>query len=465
MFTETPTVLRQRLALDPQRPRYHFQPPANWMNDPNGLIQWQGEWHLFYQHNPYGPLWDKMHWGHAVSSDLIHWSDLPLALTPTPGGPDEAGCYSGCAIDHDGIPTFVYTGTRGAHNEIQTQCLASSDDGLLTWRKYAHNPVLSEVPPVAGQTQDFRDPFVWREEEAWYMVLGSRIQDVGGAIFLYCSQDLINWEYLHPLLIGDIKRNGVVWECPNFFKLDDRWVLIISVYTLERVNKVIYFVGNYENHQFTPISEGVLDYGQLYAPLSTLDDQNRRVLIGWVREARAPEIMQAAGWSGLQSIPRLLRLDSESRLHMTPINLDSIRGKHHHYEARSVDQRVVLDADGLALDIEAVFEQQASGYCGIALACTEDGSEYLLVFYDSAQRLMVRYAGQERWVAHQLAPQERLHLRILLDGSVAEIIANERTSLTARLYPPQATDGGVQIIGQGAQLHRLDIWEMSSIWG
>ncbi|MFN8419946.1 MAG: glycoside hydrolase family 32 protein [Anaerolineae bacterium] len=467
MLTETSALLRQRLALDPQRPRYHFLPPSNWMNDPNGFIQWQGQWHLFYQHNPYSPLWGKMHWGHAVSSDLIHWSDLPLALTPTIGSADEAGCYSGCTVDNNGIPTIMYTGTRGAHNEIQTQCLASSHDGLLTWQKYVHNPVLSDVPPEAGQTQDFRDPFVWCEGDTWYMLLGSRIHNVGGAIFLYRSKNLIDWEYLHPLLIGDSKRNGIVWECPNFFKLsEDRWVLIVSAYTAEHINVVYYFVGSYAEQRFTVISEGILDYGQLYAPLTAVDDQDRRVLIGWLREARSNESMEAAGWSGVQSIPRVLSLDPENRLCMSPINLDSIRGRHHHLEAQAVDQRIPLELRGLALDIEAVFEQQALGCCGLALACTEDGSEYLSIFYDvPAQRLMVRYADQERKATVSLAPQERLQLRILLDGSVAEIIVNERISLSARLYPSSAGSHGVQIIGQGAYLHSLDIWEMASIWG
>lgn len=470
MVTATPADLRKRLAADPHRPRFHFLPPANWMNDPNGFIQWRGQWHLFYQHNPFGPLWGNMHWGHAVSNDLVYWSDLPMGLAPTPGGPDESGCFSGCAVDNGGVPTFIYTATRGARHEIQTQCLATSEDGLRTWQKYAQNPVLSEVPPEAKQTRDFRDPFVWREADGWwYMVLGSRIQDVGGVIFLYRSQDLIRWEYLHPLLTGDIQDTGVIWECPNFFSLDDRWVLIISIYTLDGLNKVIYYVGNYENQRFTPISEGILDYGVLYAPLSTLDDQNRRVLIGWLRETRSNEAMQAAGWSGVQCIPRVLTLDAQNRLCMTPIKVDAIRGTKHHFEGRAVDGHIPLEVRGSALDVEAVFEPQASGQCGIALACSADGSQRLEVVYDAdTQQLRMREVSpaiqQEQAAPHVLEPQERLHLRILLDGSVIEIIANECTSLTYRIYPTQAADNAVQLIGKQARLTSLDIREMASIW-
>src|SRR5260221_14622133 len=133
-----------------------------------------------------------MHWGHAVSPDLVHWIDLPIALAPTPGGPDEAGCFSGCAVNN-GVPTLIYTGSSGRKNEIQAQCLATSSDNLLTWQKYAGNPVISKVPAEAKQTSDFRDPFVWKEGETWYMVLGSRIADVGGVIFLYRSSNLTDW--------------------------------------------------------------------------------------------------------------------------------------------------------------------------------------------------------------------------------------------------------------------------------
>ncbi|MDE2994105.1 MAG: glycoside hydrolase family 32 protein, partial [Chloroflexota bacterium] len=129
---------------DPHRPRYHFLPPSGWMNDPNGLIQWEGRYHLFYQYSPeFGDVPDShraatlKHWGHAVSDDLVHWEHWPVALTPTPGGPDKDGCYSGCAVDNHGVPTLVYTGVFP-----QCACIATSDDGLVTWTKHPANPVV-----------------------------------------------------------------------------------------------------------------------------------------------------------------------------------------------------------------------------------------------------------------------------------------------------------------------------------
>ncbi len=497
MIFETAAAIRQHFAHDFHRPQYHFLPPSNWMNDPNGFIQWNGKYHLFYQHNPKGPLWGNMSWGHAVTDDLVHWTDLPLAIVPTPGGPDEAGCFSGCAVNN-GVPTFVYTGTRGERHEIQTQCIATSDDNLLEWRKHPDNPVLSEVPKESGQTRDFRDPYVWKEANAWYMVVGSRIKDVGGAVFLYKSNDLLNWQYLHPLLIGDRNHDGDIWECPNFFKLGDQWVLIISAHVTIATDTVLYFVGSFDNHEFKPAYQGVLDYGQLYAPLCIADDQNRRLLIGWLREARSSEKQKAAGWSGVQSIPRVLTLEN-NRLMMTPLPaLESIRGKHHHYTSKNLPDAGFLDVKGLALDIEAEFVPTPDGQCGLSLLCSADGQERIDIFYDAdEQRLVLRNIASEaaassthadghrvvgnrfgfdeqienqvlstltQSIPHPLASGEHLQLRILVDGSVIEIIANNRTSFTFRIYPTQAERNHIQLFGARSLVQTLDIWEMPSIW-
>lgn len=469
---ESTSPLRQRFTSDLHRPGYHFLPPSNWMNDPNGVIQWKGKYHLFYQHNPNGPLWGDIHWGHAISPDLIHWDDLPMALAPTPGSPDEAGCFSGCAINN-GVPTLMYTGTRGKRNEIQTQCMATSHDDLLTWQKFEGNPVLSRVPDESGQTRDFRDPFVWKEDDVWYMVLGSRIDGIGGAVFLYRSQNLIDWEYLNPLLVGEIKRNGVIWECPNFFRLGDQWVLIVSSHLGNATGTVLYFVGDYENFRFTPTHEGILDYGRLYAPLTFVDDQNRRLLFGWLRESRSESQQEQAGWSGVQSIPRILTLDKDNRLNMTPVpEIEKIRGKHFHYESNDQKQDAVLPISGLMLDIQAEFAPNVSENCGLRIACSPDGSERTDILYDAISHKLVarnmsavgRYVTDSQEAQHELVTGESLRLRILLDGSVVEVIANNRTSLTSRVYPSSADHNLVRLLGTKTQLKSLDIWEMSSIW-
>jgi beta-fructofuranosidase len=471
---------RQQFANDPHRPTYHYLPPANWMNDPNGVIQWDGRYHLFYQHNPNAPIHRDMHWGHAVSDDLLHWTDLPVALAPTPGGPDETGCFSGCAVNNDGVPTLVYTGVRGQAHDIQTQCIATSRDNLLTWDKYPGNPVIRAVPPEAGQTRDFRDPFVWREGATWYLLLASRIVDVGGVVFLYRSPDLIHWEYMHPLLSGTNEKNGRTWECPNFFPLGDKWVLILSAHIGMKTGLVFYFVGDYHNQRFTPEIEGVFDHACLYAPLTMQDDQGRRLLWGWLREGRSVEAQVAAGWSGVQSIPRVLSLLPDGRLGMEPVpELSALRGAHRHYADISLSEPAgdfPLEPDGRALEIEATFDPGQNGILGLSLLAAPDGSEQTRVIYNpQAQQLIVdrEHASHDDSVEkhantapHTLAPGEPLQLRILLDGSVLEVIANQRTSITSRVYPTRADSTGLKLVAEGSdgKLQTLDVWAMQSIW-
>jgi beta-fructofuranosidase len=186
-------ALRFNLVNDPNRPLYHFVAPANWMNDPNGCFFWKGQYHLFYQYNPQGPLWGNIHWGHAVSPDLVHWRDCPVALRPSRNGPDKDGCWSGCVVNDKGTPTAFYTGI-----EPQTVCVATSTDDLVTWRQQS-TPVIDGPPSVFEWTgfpsitghpsADFRDPFVWREAGRWYLLIGAGLREKGGAdVLQLCSR-------------------------------------------------------------------------------------------------------------------------------------------------------------------------------------------------------------------------------------------------------------------------------------
>lgn len=471
-------ALRQNLADDPHRPQYHYLPPAKWMNDPNGLIYWDNKYHLFYQHNPDEVVIKNMHWGHATSEDLIHWVDLPIALAPTHGGPDEGGCWSGCAVNNNGVPTLLYTGVLGEWGEIQqTQCLATSSDGLLTWEKNGDNPLISDIPPETKQTRDFRDPYVWRESNLWYMVLGTRIENVGGMILLYTSTDLVNWEYLNPLLIGDKNQNGHMWECPNFFPLDDKWVLIISAHLGSRPGRVLYFVGDFKDNHFVPEVEGVLDYGYLYAPLSMEDKEGRRLMWGWLREGRSDPAQIEAGWSGVQSIPFELTLRGDHHLAMHPINeLQDLRTEHYHMENVQVSEHIELDILGSSLEIIAEFETGEVGEFGINIAMSGDGNERTSIIYNvQSEQLYVNREHSssnesvDSWAnmaPHLLAPNENLKLHILLDGSVIEIIANNRTRITSRIYPTGKDSQRVALVSRQSdgRLHSLDIWTMLSIW-
>jgi beta-fructofuranosidase len=469
----TALEIRQQMAHDPHRPRYHFQSPSNWMNDPNGFIHWQGEYHLFYQHNPFGPLHANMHWGHAVSEDLVHWRDLPLALTPTPGGFDKEGCWSGCAVDNNGVPTLVYTGVFP-----EVQIVATSADNLLTWDKHTANPVIA-APPADLEVTGFRDPCVWREADTWYLVIGSGIKNIGGAILLYRSPDLINWEYMHPLCVGNKVETAEMWECPSFFPLGDKHVLFVSVFLFACVE---YFVGTYRDYKFEPEFHTPLDYSSLfYAPQSINDAAGRRLLFGWIREARSDALVEAAGWSGMQSVPRILLLRPDGLVGIEPAaELQALRGQHTHYSDRSLSPFTtdkLDDVQGNSLEIIAEFVPGSAQEYGVKLLCSPDGEEETLVVYDRVTQTLTidraRSCANPEGVeitpqtgTLNLAEGEPLKLHIFLDCSVIEVFANGRMALTSRIYPTRPDSQGLALFTRagGITLNQMDVWQMNSIW-
>jgi beta-fructofuranosidase len=478
---------------DLHRPQYHFLPPANWMNDPNGLIQWKGQYHLFYQYNPDGPCWGRMHWGHAVSGDLVHWTDLPLALAPTPGGPDGDGCWSGCAVDDDGVPTLIYTGVYP-----ERPCVATSADDLYTWDKYAGNPVIVS-PPEGLDVVGFRDHSVWREGHTWYQVIGSGIRDIGGTALLYQSPDLINWEYIRPILVGDKDQadplpTGTMWECPDFFPLGDKHVLLVSAHG-DGPLYTAYFIGTYEGHEFTPEILSKLDWGDIhfYAPQTMFDDQGRRIMFGWIQEGRTGEAQRAAGWSGVMSLPRILSVRPDGLLGVEPApELELLRGRHCRYTGVTLtpsSSGLLEDVWGDCLEIVAEFDPGGGAeQFGLKLRCSPDdapsecrlcrngGSEQTSVLYDRIaghlvidRRRSSLSLDAQRHVQEgvlNLAAGEGLRLHVFLDRSVVEIYANGRLCLTSRIYPSRTDSQGIGLFARGGSvwLRSLDVWEVNSIW-
>jgi beta-fructofuranosidase len=467
---------------DRQRPRYHFLPPSNWLNDPNGLIQWNGEYHLFYQYNPNGPFWGTIHWGHAVSIDLVHWRHLPIALTPEPGSPDEDGCWSGCVVDDDGVPTLIYSGNRGG---AQRPCLASSADDLLTWQKDTGNPIIP-APPAGLHLVEFRDHCVWREDGTWYQLIGAGIEGQGGTVLLYRSADLREWEYLHPLLVGDQHRytpiwTGSMWECPDFFALAGQHVLITSIWDKNQLHYSAAFVGSYRDQRLLPDVEHKLDYGDrhFYAPQSFIDAQGRRIIFGWVQEGRSVEAQLASGWSGVMSLPRVLSLGSDGHVCMQPApELTALRAEHVHRSDIYVpgEQQVVLpDVSGDTLELLVELAPAREGLCGIIVRRSPDGSEQTQIAYDAALRQVIidrTHASLDLTTDRNLhiapltlGPEETLRLHIFLDRSVLEVFVNERVSITSRIYPTRTDSAGVALLAErgDAQLLGLDAWQLHTI--
>jgi beta-fructofuranosidase len=466
-------------ARDPDRPACHLLPPHNWMNDPNGPIWWKGQYHLFYQLNPHAAVWGDMHWGHAVSPDMIHWRHEPIALAPTPGGPDSEGCFSGSAVVFNGKPAFIYTGVQNAPpNEVtihdgndklrETQLLAvAEDDQLLHWKKDPQ-PIIPTPPPGMNVT-GFRDPCPWREGDTWYCAIGSGERGVGGGVLLYRSPDLRHWEYLHKLTQG--KPNGLhtanpcdsgeMWECPDFFPLPllgSNQVHHCLLYSTE--NKVIWTTGHYDPqaHTYTPARTGVLDHGAYYAPKSFLAPGGRRILWGWVQEKRPEAEFSAAGWAGSMSYPRELSIGAQGQLQMHPAHeVEKLRGPSEHAAVTTATPfRRKLDT--LQRELHLRMNLLSDTVATIRLIAADLPAWELTLDVPAKQ---VR-CGDIAFPFPGL-PWPHPDLRLLLDGSVIESFIADREALTSRVYglQPGATD--LELVVQGRHAIALQMWPLVPI--
>ena len=305
------------------RPQFHFTPEKNWMNDHNGLVFFEGEYHLFYQYNPFGINWGHMSWGHAVSEDLVHWDHLPVALNEEDG----IMIFSGSAVvdwknksrfGRNGQPPLVaiYTGHRSS-NQNQSQCIAYSNYEGRSWTKYKGNPVLQNPG-----TKDFRDPkVIWYEEtNKWIMSLA-----VGNYVNFYSSPDLKKWEFESEFGSGEGAHGGV-WECPDLFPLringenTQKWVLLVSMNPggPNGGSATQYFVGDFNGHKFTNELKQIrwIDYGKdNYAGVTWSDipdEDGRRIFIGWMNNWQYAQTVPTNPWRSSQTIPRELELKTYS---------------------------------------------------------------------------------------------------------------------------------------------------------
>ncbi|MRS02234.1 glycoside hydrolase family 32 protein, partial [bacterium] len=448
---------------DPQHPQYHFAPPANWMNDPNGLIYWKGNVHLFFQYNPFESVWGNIHWGHAVSKDMLHWKHLPIALWPDVNHADAGGCFSGCAVNNNGTPTLIYTGVYP-----ETQCLATSPaDDLLYWQKHPQ-PIIS-APPPDMQLEGFRDPCVWQEAGGeWRMVLGTGLTDIGGAVLLYRSKDLLEWQYMGILFNGmSNQRNplftGTMWECPSFFPLGDKWVLILSVCAAEGPLYTIYYTGQYAIDRFVPDGPPrLLDCGEggcLYAPQTFVDRKGRRVLIGWLREARSVADQVYAGWSGVMSLPRLLFLSKSGELCSTPmVETEALRDQH---ELLSKPNQLSEAVRGAAMELMIRIPPDTEKWSGVHVAMpgSPDEADGVLIGYDCINGAVVvdcRHAGGliSAMPIKISGFQDQL-LHVFIDGSVIEVYVEDQLPISARFYVSKPQALRVRLVGDAS----VELWK------
>lgn len=477
----TSSDLVERAAADPHRPAFHFVSPAGWLNDPNGLTQKDGWYHLFYQYNPYAPVHDRIHWGHARSTDLVHWEHLPIALEPTPG-PDVDGCWSGVFVDDGGVPTLVYS---GRHGEVELPCVATGSDDLVEWTKEPGNPVIA-APPEDLDIVAFRDHCVWREQAAdgtgrWRQIVGSGIRGVGGTALLYESDDLRSWRYVGPLLVGDSTDRprtapdwtGTMWECVDLFAVDSADVLVFSAWDDGVTHHPLYWSGRYRGDRFEPRALHRLDLGGrfFYAPQSMRDEAGRRLMFGWMQEGRTDAAAVAAGWSGVMSLPRVVTGREDGSLHQAPApEVDALRTELLYDGPAGEVGAADVGGDQLDIELDATLPPGAS--IDLAVRATADGAERTVYrlrrlgdqvefSLDRSRSSLDDSVDAKRLAGVVALEGDTVRLRVVVDHSALEAFANG-IPLAARAYPTRddALRVFVDIDGAAATLR---VWRVASV--
>ena len=483
-----------KLYAEKYRPQLHFCPPQNWLNDPNGLVWNDGVFHLFYQHNPTGNDWGNMHWGHAVSRNLVEWEHRPLALHAEPWG--LGYMFSGCAVvdgentsglcNAGGAPLVaVYTSCDVAG--IQEQSVAWSLDIGETWTQYAGNPVIRNP----GQ-RDFRDPKVFWHEATSKWVLSLAADD---HVELYRSDNLLDWERVCRFKKPYGAHKGV-WECPDLFPLstpngDTKWVLIVSVSTehSKRDESVQYFIGDFDGEDFVAQhdEELWLDYGADNYGAVTWDgvpaDDGRRLLIGWMSSWRYARAMPTYPWRGHMTIPRELRIVDGERgfeLASMPVReIEQVRVETTSVGPAPGDSEQLrgvfaeLPTDLLDLDLKFRWPEGESRTFGIRFS-NSAGERASIAIYTTAGTLIVdrTTVGQkipnpsfaERFEAPLRELGSEITLRIIKDTASVEVFADDgRAAISANLFYDEAFED-VSIFGSGDVEVSGEVSILRSIW-
>ena len=436
---------------DSERPLFHATPAIGWMNDPNGFSLYKGECHLFFQYHPYSNEWGPMHWGHLKTQDFLRWERLPAALAPDRDY-DSAGCFSGGAVElPDGRQLLMYTGVRRGHNadgylqDIQTQCLAIGDG--VDYEKYSGNPVLTgDDLPQGGSAIDFRDPKIWREGDGTYRAaIGNRTEDDSGAILLYRSADCLHWEFVRTL-DRSCNRYGKMWECPDFFPLDGRQVLIVSPQEMDPEglefhtgNGTVCLIGDCEpgSGNFVRRHAQAIDYGlDFYAPQTLLTADGRRAMIAWMQNwASAGAKPAHCRWFGQMTLPRELSV-RDGRLYQVPVR------ELEHYRKGCVKHTGVPVSGEISLPgvrgrvVDMTVTVQPNGpdlYRWFQIRVAKDGQYETRIQYrpsDGVLKLDRTHSGLPHDIVHTrkflVRPGDgAIKLRIILDRFSVEVFVND----------------------------------------
>ncbi len=395
------------------KPQWHYRPERNWINDPNGLVQLDGWYHMFYQYNPEGDQWGNIHWGHARSRDLLHWETLPVAMAPD-AEKGELHCFSGgCCKDEEGRPHFFYT-SIGAQEKGRDslhgaqQWYAEPADEKLTTLIQTEQDALTDAIHGGMHVRDWRDPCVIRHGGQYVMVLGGCVEE-RGCMLLYTSPDMRRWTYRHILAQSD-KTDGIPWECPNLFPLDGKFGLIYSPCAQVRVK-----IGTMDAElRFHEEREETLepDRNGYYAPQVFRDEEGRTILIGWMPEA---DHVPHKGWSGVISLPRVLSITEEGLCAQPVPGAEELPGVQRMQVSRA--------------ELPQTWRVHDNGREQTVLTLSADG----LLTLDRSRSTVID--GPEIHPIIRSVPVRAVNdVFIAMDGSVVEVMVNGKW-LSGRIYP------------------------------
>ena len=471
-FEDTQELVDAALSVDPRlrhgsdrlRPVYHPMPATSWANESYGLIYYNNLYHMFFQKNPNAPVLHFMHWGHLSSPDLVDWKEerIPFGPDKAPGF-DDFGTWSGTSIfDQNGNPVLVYTGVNTSRAAI---ALATPDDeSLITWTKFENNPVVSSAPPGLA---DFRDPFLWKDEETYYMIVGSGFRNNGGGTLpTYKSTDLVNWERirdLHQSTNTDV--SGRFWEMPAFVKLneDNDYALVVGP-LFSGFAKCLYWIGKWENENFTLYHQDPKFFdptqSNLLAPAFGYDKDGRITYIGIIPETRSESEQLKAGWRQTFSIPRVMRLLNDTTLgHYAHPNLCRYRSNEVLIENRVIGSD---DEDNLP-----EFSGDQTEY--LFNISSQIESEFKIVFMQnpatgfgfnfeiSMSDDLVIFNGKE--FAYDFDSTRNIEVHAFVDHSVLEIFLDNTHVFSRRLYPVEGADNINIVLEDGSEITLVEAYK------
>ena len=445
-----------------QKPAFHVSAPIGWINDPNGFSTYQGKVHLFYQYNPYYREWGPMHWGHSVTKDMIRWEQMPVALAPEQEY-DKVGCFSGSAVEADGQHVLVYTGVtkvtreNGELEERQNQCIAFGNGENYT--KAENNPVVTgDMMPEGCSRIDFRDPKIWKDGNQFYLIVGNKNEEQKGQVVLFSSEDLKQWKFETILAENSSGEIGTMWECPDFFQLGEKHILICSPqnmkakgYEFHNGHNSVYFAGHYDSkkHLFEKEEPIALDYGlDFYAPQTTELPDGRRIMIAWMKSWDACIIPDEQQWQGMMTLPRELQYKN-GQIYQYPVReLEKYHKNKCIYQNMEIENNVQLEnIRGRMIDLTVEIKNGEYDEFQIELA---HNKEYTTNFVYNRRKQLIEidrtYSGVTKDVVCQRkvkisSQKEDLKLRFILDRCSIELFINDGQQVaTTAISTPQEAD-------------------------